>query len=80
VESVESVSLWHFYAFQGRRCLIFSQFTMMMDIMEAYLKHRHHKYLRLDGSTPMTERLFWQTSTCGFAFSIRRVGLAAMVL
>jgi len=40
----------------GDRVLIFSQFTMVMDIMECYLKIRGHKYLRLDGSTPVQER------------------------
>ena len=28
----------------GDRVLIFSQFTMMMDIMEKYLKLRGHRY------------------------------------
>lgn len=39
------------------RVLIFTQFTMMLDIMEQYLRIRGHKYLRLDGSTPVQERL-----------------------
>jgi SNF2 family DNA or RNA helicase len=39
------------------RVLIFTQFTMVMDIMEQYLRIRGHKYLRLDGSTPVQERL-----------------------
>merc|ERR1712130_843758 len=42
----------------GDRVLIFSQFTMMMDIMEKYLKIRGHRYLRLDGQTPVQERQF----------------------
>jgi len=42
----------------GDRVLIFSQFTMMMDIMEKYLKLRGHRYLRLDGQTPVQERQF----------------------
>ena len=29
---------------------------MLMDIIEVYLEHRGHSYLRLDGSTPITER------------------------
>jgi len=43
----------------GDRVLIFSQFTMLMDIMERYLKTRGHKYLRLDGQTPVQERQFF---------------------
>lgn len=41
---------------RGDRVLMFSQFTMVMDIMEQYLRVRGHKYLRLDGSTPVQER------------------------
>ena len=40
----------------GDRVLIFSQFTMVMDVIESYLRIRGHKYLRLDGSTPVQER------------------------
>ena len=29
---------------------------MLMDIIEVYLEHRGHSYLRLDGSTPIAER------------------------
>ena len=36
--------------------LLFSQFTMMLDIIECYMKAREHKYMRLDGSTPVAER------------------------
>ena len=42
---------------EGKRILLFSQFTMMMDIIETYLKLRGHKYLRLDGQTPVGERI-----------------------
>ena len=38
------------------RVLIFTQFTMVLDIMEQYLRIRGHKYLRLDGATPVQER------------------------
>ncbi|XP_052088062.1 SWI/SNF-related matrix-associated actin-dependent regulator of chromatin subfamily A containing DEAD/H box 1A-like isoform X5 [Mytilus californianus] len=41
---------------KGEKVLIFSQFTMLMDIMEKFLKQEKHKYLRLDGQTPVTER------------------------
>ncbi|XP_075977599.1 SWI/SNF-related, matrix-associated actin-dependent regulator of chromatin, subfamily a, containing DEAD/H box 1 [Anticarsia gemmatalis] len=40
----------------GHRVLIFSQFTMMLDILEPYLTIRRYRYLRLDGSTAVTER------------------------
>lgn len=40
----------------GHRVLIFSQFTMMLDVMEKYMGIRKHKYLRLDGQTPTVER------------------------
>eukprot|EP00112_Aurelia_sp_Birch-Aquarium-sp1_P018391 Seg438.13 transcript_id=Seg438.13/GoldUCD/mRNA.D3Y31 product="SWI/SNF-related matrix-associated actin-dependent regulator of chromatin subfamily A containing DEAD/H box 1B" protein_id=Seg438.13/GoldUCD/D3Y31 len=38
------------------RVLLFSQFTMMLDIVEPYLKYNNHRYLRLDGRTPVSER------------------------
>lgn len=40
----------------GDRVLLFSQFTMMLDVLEAVLKHCGYRYLRLDGSTPVQER------------------------
>jgi len=42
---------------ENRRCLMFSQFTMMLDIMEEYLKIRSYGYLRLDGSTKVSDRI-----------------------
>merc|ERR1711981_996659 len=36
--------------------LIFSQFTMLLDVLEQYLRIRGHKFLRLDGSTPVQDR------------------------
>ncbi|XP_034832478.1 SWI/SNF-related matrix-associated actin-dependent regulator of chromatin subfamily A containing DEAD/H box 1 homolog [Maniola hyperantus] len=41
---------------EGHRVLIFSQFTMMLDILEPYLQLRDHSYLRLDGTTAVNER------------------------
>jgi len=41
---------------EGDRVLIFSQFTMMLNIMERYLKIKGYKFLRLDGQTPVQER------------------------
>lgn len=40
----------------GHRVLIFSQFVMMLDIIEKYLSIRGHQFVRLDGSTAVTER------------------------
>lgn len=40
----------------GHRVLIFSQFTMMLDILEKYLNIRNHQFLRFDGSTAVIER------------------------
>jgi SWI/SNF-related matrix-associated actin-dependent regulator 1 of chromatin subfamily A len=41
---------------QGRRVLIFSQFIMILDILEAWLQLLGHSYLRLDGKTHMNDR------------------------
>ena len=40
----------------GDRVLIFTQFVIVLDILEQYLRIRGHKFLRLDGSTPVVER------------------------
>ncbi|KAG8292346.1 ATP-dependent helicase smarcad1 [Homalodisca vitripennis] len=40
----------------GHRVLIFSQFVFILDILEDYMRVRNHSFLRLDGSTPVTER------------------------
>lgn len=42
---------------QNDRILLFSQFTMMLDIIEVFLQQKGHTYLRLDGQTPTGERL-----------------------
>ncbi|KAH8274923.1 hypothetical protein KR018_008475, partial [Drosophila ironensis] len=41
---------------EGHRVLLFSQFTMMLDIVEEYLRIRNHGFCRLDGSTAVKER------------------------
>ncbi|XP_033230612.1 SWI/SNF-related matrix-associated actin-dependent regulator of chromatin subfamily A containing DEAD/H box 1 homolog [Belonocnema kinseyi] len=41
---------------EGHRILIFSQFTMVLDILQEYLTLRNHSFYRLDGQTPVTER------------------------
>lgn len=40
-----------------QRCLLFSQFTMMLDIMEDFLNIRGYSFLRLDGTTKVSDRL-----------------------
>ncbi|XP_060927686.1 SWI/SNF-related matrix-associated actin-dependent regulator of chromatin subfamily A containing DEAD/H box 1A [Limanda limanda] len=42
---------------KGDRVVLFSQFTMMLDIVEVMLKHHKHRYIRLDGSTPIADRI-----------------------
>ena len=37
--------------------LIFSQFVIMLDILEEFLRIKSYKFLRLDGSTPVNERI-----------------------
>lgn len=41
---------------QGHRMLIFSQFVMMLDIMDPFLRSQGYSFLRIDGSTPVDER------------------------
>lgn len=41
---------------EGHRVLIFSQFVMMLDVIEKYLNIRGHQFVRLDGSTAVTDR------------------------
>ncbi|XP_058491845.1 SWI/SNF-related matrix-associated actin-dependent regulator of chromatin subfamily A containing DEAD/H box 1A [Solea solea] len=42
---------------KGDRVVLFSQFTMMLDIVEVLLRHLKHRYVRLDGSTPIANRI-----------------------
>ncbi|TNY22117.1 putative DNA helicase INO80 [Rhodotorula diobovata] len=66
---------------EGHRCLIYFQMTRMMDLFEEYLAFRQHKYLRLDGSSTISERrdmvTDWQTKPELFLFllSTRAGGL-----
>ncbi|KAF2354949.1 SNF2-related N-terminal domain [Trinorchestia longiramus] len=41
---------------RGDRVLIFSQFVIVLDIVEEYMRQRGYRFLRLDGQTPVTER------------------------
>ncbi|OQS03400.1 SNF2 family helicase/ATPase and F-box protein, partial [Thraustotheca clavata] len=40
----------------GHRCLIFSQMSSMLNILEIFLNLHGHTYFRLDGSTPVEKR------------------------
>lgn len=40
----------------GHRCLIFTQMTRVLDILEIFLNFNGHRYLRLDGSTKIEDR------------------------
>jgi SNF2 family DNA or RNA helicase len=40
----------------SHRCLIFTQMTRMLDILEGFLNYYGHIYLRLDGSTKVEQR------------------------
>ena len=34
---------------EGHKVLLFSQFTMMLDLIEDYCSHKEYKYARIDG-------------------------------
>ncbi|KAL1138654.1 hypothetical protein AAG570_008716 [Ranatra chinensis] len=41
---------------QGHRVLIYSQMTKMIDLLEEYMWFRKHTYMRLDGSSKISDR------------------------
>lgn len=43
---------------ESHRVLIFSSFTMMLDLLEEYMQQYGYKYMRLDGSTTRVQRKF----------------------
>ncbi|KAA3672360.1 DNA helicase INO80, partial [Paragonimus westermani] len=65
----------------GHRVLIYSQMTRMIDILEEFMIYRKHAYLRLDGSSRLSDRrdmvAQWQTNPRWFVFllSTRAGGL-----
>ncbi|XP_071450514.1 lymphoid-specific helicase-like [Hetaerina americana] len=64
----------------GHKVLIFSQMTMLMDILEEYLEMRHYGYVRFDGKSSLEERqaaiaTFNKKETFIFLLSTRAGGL-----
>jgi SWI/SNF-related matrix-associated actin-dependent regulator of chromatin subfamily A containing DEAD/H box 1 len=53
---LKMLDLLHTYIAEGHRTLIFSQFTMVLDILELVLEREAIAYFRLDGSTKVSER------------------------
>lgn len=41
---------------QGHRVLLFSDFVIVLDIIEEYLEYRKYNYLRLDGQVGIDQR------------------------
>lgn len=66
---------------EGHRVLVYFQMTRMMNLMEDYCRYRRHSYIRLDGSTKISDRRDlvhdWQTDASLFIFilSTRAGGL-----
>ncbi|KAJ9615844.1 DNA-dependent ATPase fun30 [Cladophialophora chaetospira] len=50
------LELLHKFIAEGHRTLIFSQFVLVLDILELVLEREAIGYFRLDGSTKVTER------------------------
>ena len=50
------IELLHKFIAEGHRTLIFSQFVMVLDILELVLERQAIGYFRLDGNTKVTER------------------------
>lgn len=50
------LSILHKERTSGNRVLLFSQFTIMLDILEHVLTRNGYRFTRIDGSTPVVER------------------------
>ncbi|KAK6590728.1 SWI SNF2 family ATpase with a HSA domain at the N-terminus [Cryptosporidium xiaoi] len=48
--------LLHKLSNDGHRCIIFTQMSKMLDILEAFINLHGYNYIRLDGSTKVDER------------------------
>ncbi|KAG1149311.1 hypothetical protein G6F37_006790 [Rhizopus arrhizus] len=66
---------------EDHRCLVYFQMTKMIDLFEEYIAYKQYKYLRLDGSSKISDRRDmvqdWQTRPEIFIFllSTRAGGL-----
>ncbi|KAI8646831.1 SNF2 family N-terminal domain-containing protein [Parasitella parasitica] len=66
---------------EGHRCLVYFQMTRMIDLFEEYIAYKQYRYLRLDGSSKISDRRDmvqdWQTRSEIFIFllSTRAGGL-----
>ena len=67
----------------GHRVLLYFQMTRMIDLMEEYLAFRQFKYLRLDGSSTISERrdmvMDWQTKSVFLSFSLFDQGSRSLI-
>ena len=41
---------------EGHRVLIYSQMTRMINLLEEFMAYRRYKYIRLDGSSKISDR------------------------
>ena len=41
---------------EGHRVLVYSQMTRMIDILEEFMAYRRYKFIRLDGSSKISDR------------------------
>lgn len=69
----------------GHRCLIFTQMSRMLDVLETFLNAHAYTYLRLDGSTGvddrqrMMERFNRDERVFCFILSTRRCAVAVVL-
>ncbi|KAI9731495.1 MAG: hypothetical protein M1834_004615 [Cirrosporium novae-zelandiae] len=55
-KAAKLIELLTTYRDNGDRCLLFSQFTLVLDILESVLEKHDLKFFRLDGSTRVEDR------------------------
>ena len=41
---------------EGHRVLVYSQMTRMIDLLEEFMAYRRYRYIRLDGSSRISDR------------------------
>merc|ERR1719162_1136145 len=49
-------TLLHKFKARGDKCIIFTQFSKMLDVLETFVNYHHHTYLRLDGTVKTEKR------------------------